>query len=111
MSHVASNDTLTKVAEDVRALSAKVDGLANSGASLPALTAIENRIDGLSAALNASTEAGHAVPVSYTHLDVYKRQPLTPSGAPSIRASTRWMMFSARSCSPAEMKIFVPVIL
>ena len=62
VSHVASNDTLTKVAEDVCALSAKVDGLANSGASLPALTAIENRIDGLSAALNASTEAGHAVP-------------------------------------------------
>jgi localization factor PodJL len=62
VSHVASNDTLTKVAEDVRALSAKVDGLASSGASLPALTAIENRIDGLSAALNASTEAGRAVP-------------------------------------------------
>jgi hypothetical protein len=37
--------------------------------------------------------------------------PFTPSGAPVIRASTRWMMFSARSCSPAEMKIFEPVIL
>ena len=37
--------------------------------------------------------------------------PLMPLGAPSIRASTRWMMFSARSCSPAEMKILVPVIL
>ena len=62
VSHVASNDTLTKVAEDVRSLSAKVDGIANSAAGLPALTAIENRIDVLSAALNASTEAGHAVP-------------------------------------------------
>jgi localization factor PodJL len=62
VSHVASNDTLTKVAEDVRALSAKVDGIANSATGLPALTAIENRIDVLSAALNASTEAGHAVP-------------------------------------------------
>ena len=36
---------------------------------------------------------------------------LVPSGAPSMRASTRWMMLSARSCSPAEMKILVPVIL
>ena len=31
-----------------------------------------------------------------------------PAGAPSMRASTRWMMLSARSCSPAEMKILVP---
>ena len=37
--------------------------------------------------------------------------PLMPAGAPSIRASTRWMMFSVRSCSPDEMKILVPVIL
>jgi hypothetical protein len=26
--------------------------------------------------------------------------PLTPGGAPSMRASTRWMMFDAKSCSP-----------
>jgi len=62
VSHVASNDTLTKVAEDVRALAAKVDGLANSAASLPTLSALENRIDTLATALSASTEAGHAVP-------------------------------------------------
>ena len=37
--------------------------------------------------------------------------PLVPAGAPSMRASTRWTMFSERSCSPAEMKILVPVIL
>jgi hypothetical protein len=37
--------------------------------------------------------------------------PLTPSGAPSMRASTRWMMLSDMSCSPAEMKIFWPEIL
>ena len=37
--------------------------------------------------------------------------PLVPSGAPSMRASTRWMMLSAMSCSPAEMKIFWPEIL
>jgi localization factor PodJL len=62
VSHVASNDTLNKVAEDVRALAAKVDGLAAGAPSSPTLTAIENRIDILATALNASTEAGHAVP-------------------------------------------------
>ena len=36
--------------------------------------------------------------------------PLVPGGAPGIRASTRWMMFSARSWSPKVMKIFWPVI-
>ena len=62
VSHVASNDTLTKVAEDVRALSAKVDELANSAASGHALSALESRIDLLATALNASTAAGYAVP-------------------------------------------------
>src|SRR3954467_11044066 len=37
--------------------------------------------------------------------------PLMPAGAPSTRASTRGMMLGARSCSPAEMNILVPVIL
>ena len=37
--------------------------------------------------------------------------PLTLWGAPVVLASTRWMMLSLRSCSPAEMKILVPVIL
>ena len=36
--------------------------------------------------------------------------PLVPSGAPGVRASTTWIMFSVRSCSPEEMKILVPVI-
>ena len=62
VSHVASNDTLTKVAEDVRALSAKVDELATSAASGHALSALENRIDLLATALNNSTAAGYAVP-------------------------------------------------
>ena len=62
VSHVASNDTLTKVAEEVRSLSAKVDGVANNAASGDALSALESRIDTLATALNASTEAGHAVP-------------------------------------------------
>ena len=62
VSHVASNDTLNKVADDVRALAAKIDGLANNAASGEAVSALESRIDTLANALNASTEAGHAVP-------------------------------------------------
>ena len=34
--------------------------------------------------------------------------PLTPGGAPGIRASTRWTMFSANSWSPPEIHILVP---
>ena len=37
-------------------------------------------------------------------------RPFVPSGAPSMRASTRCTMFEVRSCSPAEMKIFWPVM-
>ena len=62
VSHVASNDTLTKVAEDVRALAGRVDGVANSAASGQAVSALESRIDTLTNALHASTEAGQAVP-------------------------------------------------
>ena len=62
ISRVASDDALTKVAEDVRVLSVKVDGLASGGPNAPTLAALENRIDILASALNASTEAGHAVP-------------------------------------------------
>ena len=62
VSHVASNDTLTRVAEDVRALAAQVDGIANNAATGHAVSALEQRIDTLAAALTASSEAGHAVP-------------------------------------------------
>jgi localization factor PodJL len=62
VSHVASNDTLNKVAEDVRSLAAKVDELANSAASGHAVSALESRLDTLANALQASTEAGQAVP-------------------------------------------------
>jgi localization factor PodJL len=62
VSHVASNDTLTKVAEDVRALATRVDGVATNAASGQAVSALETRIDTLANALNASTEAGQAVP-------------------------------------------------
>ncbi len=37
-------------------------------------------------------------------------RPLMPGTAPSTRASTVWMMLSAKSCSPAEIQIFWPVI-
>ncbi|MCY1284157.1 hypothetical protein D9M68_525850 [compost metagenome] len=37
--------------------------------------------------------------------------PLEPAGASGSLASTRWMMFSARSCSPPVMKILVPLTL
>jgi localization factor PodJL len=62
VSHVASNETLTKVAEDVRSLAAKVDALASTAASGQNLSALENRIETLTNALTASTEAGSAVP-------------------------------------------------
>ena len=62
VSHVASNDTLTKVAEDVRALAAKVDEFANTAATGQAVSALQSRLDTLADALSASTEAGHAVP-------------------------------------------------
>ena len=39
-----------------------------------------------------------------------REMPFTVSGAPATLASTMWMMFSARSCSPDEMKILVPLI-
>jgi localization factor PodJL len=62
VSHVASNETLTKVAEDVRSLAGKVDTLASTAASEQNLSALENRIETLTNALTASTEAGTAVP-------------------------------------------------
>ena len=62
VSHVASNDTLTRVAEDVRTLAAQVDSIANNAATGQAVSVLEQRIDTLAAALNASSEAGHAVP-------------------------------------------------
>ncbi len=62
VSHVASNDTLNRVAEDVRALAAKVDDLTSYTASGHAVSRLESRIDTLATALNASAEAGHSVP-------------------------------------------------
>lgn len=67
-SHVASNDALAKVAEDVRALAGKIDGVAAGSVNAAALSAIENRIDSLTTALTASTEAGQSVPREFEKL-------------------------------------------
>jgi len=56
VSHVASNDALNNVAEDVRSLAAKVDGLAKGAASGQAVSALSNRIDTLTDTINASAE-------------------------------------------------------
>jgi len=56
VSHVASNDALSKVAEDVRSLAAKIDTLAKGAASGQAVSALGTRIDNLTDAINASAE-------------------------------------------------------
>ncbi len=56
VSHVASNDALNKVAEDVRNLAANIDGLAKGSASGQAVSALGSRIDALTDAINASAE-------------------------------------------------------
>jgi localization factor PodJL len=61
VSHVASNDTLARVAEDVRALTALVDGIANNAATGHAISALEQRIDTLVDGIANSAPAGHAI--------------------------------------------------
>jgi localization factor PodJL len=56
VSHVASNDALGKVAEDVRQLAGKIDSLAKGAASGQAVAALGSRIDNLTDAFNASAE-------------------------------------------------------
>lgn len=65
---VASNDALTRVAEDVHALAARMDSLAANAASGQAVATLESRMDALTSALNASTEAGHALPKEFEKL-------------------------------------------
>jgi localization factor PodJL len=55
VSHVASNDTLSRVAEEVRALAGQVDAIANNAATGHAVSALEQRIDTLAAALTSSS--------------------------------------------------------
>lgn len=61
VSHVASNDTLARVAEEVRALASQVDVIANTAATGHAVSALEQRIDTLAAALSASSGSGRDV--------------------------------------------------
>jgi localization factor PodJL len=56
VSHVASNDALAKVARDVGNLAAKIDSLAQGAATGKAVSALGNRIDTLTDAINASAE-------------------------------------------------------
>lgn len=58
VAHVASNDTLARVAEEVRALAGQVDVIANTAATGHAVSALEQRIDTLAAALSASSGSG-----------------------------------------------------
>jgi localization factor PodJL len=60
VSHVASNDTLAQVADDVRALGALVDGIANNAATGHAVSALEQRIDTLVDGIAHNAPNGHA---------------------------------------------------
>ena len=63
VSHVASNETLTKVAEDVRALAAKVDDVGERrGQRRGPVGDREPHRSRSPTRLSASAEAGHAVP-------------------------------------------------
>ena len=58
---------------------------------------------------------GHApkdveIPITVFDSTMKSEMPFEESGASGVLASTRWMMVSARSFSPAEMKILVPVM-
>src|SRR5260370_8210132 len=59
VAHVASNDALSKVAEDVRGLAAKVDALAKGAATGHAASPLATRIDTLPDAPNASPQPAH----------------------------------------------------
>ncbi|MFZ3351638.1 MAG: hypothetical protein WA268_12295 [Xanthobacteraceae bacterium] len=61
VSHVASNDALARLAEEVRTLAGQVDVIANTAATGHAVSALEQRIDTLAAALTSSSGAGHDV--------------------------------------------------
>jgi localization factor PodJL len=64
VSHVASNDALTALADEVRSLAAKVDRVANSnGPAGNAFAALEQRITMLAEALREHNATGHAAPL------------------------------------------------
>jgi localization factor PodJL len=61
VSHVASSDTLAQVAEDVHALAALIDGLANNVPAGHAISALEQRIDALVNGIANNAPADHAI--------------------------------------------------
>ncbi len=60
--HIASDETVGRLASDVHALNAKVDQIANSGAAGEALASLEHRIAALSDELAARSQSGNSVP-------------------------------------------------
>ena len=60
--HIASNETVGRVASDVAMLAEKIDRIAHSGASTDALSGLEQRISALSDALASRSQNGAAVP-------------------------------------------------
>ena len=62
VSRVASDDAVSRLGEEVRLLSAKMDDLSQNAADNRTLLTIESRIDALTTAIHASTKNGHAMP-------------------------------------------------
>ena len=62
VSRVASDDAVSRLGEEVRLLSAKMDDLSQNAAENRTLLTIESRIDALTTAIHASTKNGHAMP-------------------------------------------------
>src|SRR5262249_33306280 len=61
VSHVASNDALARLSDEVRALAERVDQIAGSGTG-HVLTNLEDRISALADALEARNQRGQDVP-------------------------------------------------
>jgi localization factor PodJL len=80
VSHVASNDTLARVAEEVRALAGQVDVIANNAATGHAVSALEQRIDTLAAALSSSSGSGRDVSGLEQRIDSLAATLTAPSG-------------------------------
>jgi localization factor PodJL len=62
VSRVASDDAVSRLGEEVRLLSAKMDDLSQNAANNRTLVTIESRIDALTTAIHASTKNGQPMP-------------------------------------------------
>src|SRR5271156_5928856 len=67
---------------------------------MPILCSIEPQTTGLRAPSEPSS-------LTRTFGTRKSEMPLVPAGAPSMRARTRWMMVSAKACSPGEKEDFL----